>query len=88
MKLRFAAPILTALVLPLGALAQAYPAKSIKFISPQPPGGTFDYVMRVAGASEFAGRQVFRVCRNVVQRANLRLATFSTPLPNTSNELC
>ncbi len=47
MKLRFAAPILTALVLPLGALAQAYPAKPIKFISPQPPGGTFDYVMRV-----------------------------------------
>jgi tripartite-type tricarboxylate transporter receptor subunit TctC len=28
-------------------LAQAYPAKPIKFVSPQPPGGTFDLAIRV-----------------------------------------
>jgi tripartite-type tricarboxylate transporter receptor subunit TctC len=29
------------------AVAQTYPAKPIRFVSPQPPGGTFDYAMRV-----------------------------------------
>ena len=47
MNIRSAALIVTFLAMPIGAYAQAYPAKPIKFISPQPPGGTFDYVMRV-----------------------------------------
>jgi tripartite-type tricarboxylate transporter receptor subunit TctC len=39
--------LLAMLVLASGACAQAYPVKPIKFVSPQPPGGTFDYAMRV-----------------------------------------
>jgi tripartite-type tricarboxylate transporter receptor subunit TctC len=39
--------LLAAAVLPATAWSQAYPVKPIKFISPQPPGGTFDYVIRV-----------------------------------------
>ena len=31
------------------ALAQNYPARPIKFVSPQPPGGAYDYLMRVFG---------------------------------------
>ncbi len=29
------------------ALGQAYPSRPIKFVSPQPPGGAYDYLMRV-----------------------------------------
>lgn len=47
MKSRFAALVIAAVALPLCAIAQSYPVKPIKFISPQPPGGTFDYAMRV-----------------------------------------
>jgi tripartite-type tricarboxylate transporter receptor subunit TctC len=36
-----------ALLLAAPALAQTYPTRPIKFVSPQPPGGTFDYAMRV-----------------------------------------
>ena len=34
---------------PPTGLAQGYPAKPIKFVSPQPPGGAYDYLMRVLG---------------------------------------
>ena len=39
-----------ALVLPLQpAPAQTYPSKPIRFVAPQPPGGTFDYAVRMLG---------------------------------------
>jgi tripartite-type tricarboxylate transporter receptor subunit TctC len=34
---------------PAAVRAQAYPWKPIKFVSPQPPGGAYDYLMRVFG---------------------------------------
>ncbi len=49
MKTRLTAIILSCSLLPASVLAQAYPVKPIKFISPQPPGGTFDYVIRAFG---------------------------------------
>lgn len=47
MKRRLAALLLTALAVPTLAPAQSYPLKPIKMVSPQPPGGTFDYAIRV-----------------------------------------
>lgn len=47
MKRRLAALLLTALAVPTLAPAQSYPVKPIKMVSPQPPGGTFDYAIRV-----------------------------------------
>ena len=46
---RFAAALATGCTVAWGAGAQGYPSKPIRFVSPQPPGGTFDYVMRVFG---------------------------------------
>lgn len=37
------------------AFAQAYPSKPIRFVSPQPPAGTFDYVTRAFGERLQAG---------------------------------
>jgi tripartite-type tricarboxylate transporter receptor subunit TctC len=47
MKFRLSILVIAAALLPVWGFAQSYPVKPIKFISPQPPGGTFDYVIRV-----------------------------------------
>jgi tripartite-type tricarboxylate transporter receptor subunit TctC len=46
---RFAAALTGCCAASAGAFGQGYPSKPIRFVSPQPPGGTFDYVMRVFG---------------------------------------
>ena len=59
-RLVAAAVAMTAAILPLPVLAQSYPSKAIRLVSPFPPGGSVDVVGRLLGAklSESLGQQV------------------------------
>ena len=61
-----AAGLLSAVLAPVSALAQAYPGKPVKVIIPFPPGGTLDAVGRQLAQklSEQMGQQ-FVVIRNM-----------------------